>query len=120
MTDDTNEILRDIRRWLKIIGIQEAKPVIRDALSDEDEEVQRALRITYHLTNGEHSTRDIAEYIQYEYGWVATRQGEWSNMGLVERDSPNASYQHIIGLEEIGLEVPELPEINDDAESEDE
>lgn len=118
MTEDANEILMDIRRWLKIIGIQEAKPVIRDALSDEDEEVQRALRITYHLTDGEHSTRDIAEYIQFAYGWVATRQGEWSNMGLVERDNSSSSYRHLIGLEEVGLEVPELPKIDNNGDSE--
>ncbi|GAB3679671.1 hypothetical protein GCM10028857_01360 [Salinarchaeum chitinilyticum] len=113
---ETVEVLKDIRRWVKVIGLQEAKPLLMDALSDEDEERQRDLRITYHLTDGEHGRRDIEDYISYSRGWVGARHTEWANMGLVERDSSSSSYRHVIELEEAGLEVPEIPDLEEETE----
>ncbi|MFC6757684.1 MULTISPECIES: hypothetical protein [Haloarcula] len=114
MSEDTDDILRDIRRWLKIIGIQEAKPILTEALSSEDPEEERDLRITYHLTDGEHGTRDIAELISYSRYWIMSRYEEWSNMGVIERNAPNSPYHHVISLEEVGIEVPDIPEPEDD------
>ena len=114
MSEDTDDILRDIRRWLKIIGIQEAKPILTEALSSEDPEEERDLRITYHLTDGEHSTRNIAKRISYSRYWIMSRYEEWSNMGVIERNASTSPYNRVIGLEEVGIEVPEIPEPEDD------
>ncbi|WP_327053160.1 hypothetical protein [Halomicrococcus gelatinilyticus] len=116
MTEDTDDILRDIRRWVKIIGIQEAKPALVESLSSDDEEEERDLRITYHLTDGEHSTRDISERISYSRYWISSRYDEWSNMGVIERDGSNSPYEHIISLEEAGIEIPEIPDPEEDFE----
>lgn len=116
MTEDTDDILRDIRRWVKIIGIQEAKSVMDDALSAEDAEDQEELRIIYHLSDGEHSTRDIAEYVSVGRQAVSNRQSSWSKMGLLEKEHSRAPYEHVISLEEAGLEVPEIPEPEEDSE----
>ncbi|WP_436906712.1 hypothetical protein [Halosimplex marinum] len=105
--DDIIDVLKDIRQWVKVIGLQQSKPVLEDALSDEDEERQRDLRITFHFTNGNNGRRAIAEKISYSRGWVRDRQEEWSNMGLIERNGSNDQYQHIISLEEAGIEIPE-------------
>lgn len=120
VSDEVIEVLQDIRRWLKIIGLQEAKPLLTDALSSEDEEEQKELRIIYHLTDGEHSTRDIASRISYSRFYISSRYSEWSNMGLIERDSPNSSYHHIVSLEEAGIEVPDIPDPEDSSEGDDE
>lgn len=120
VTEDSDDILRDIRRWVKIIGLQEAKPVLLDALSDEDEERERDLRITYHLTDGEHGRRDIALHISYSRQWIGDRHSEWANLGLIERDSPNSSYRHVISLKEAGIEVPDIPDPDEKEEDEDE
>jgi len=112
MTEDTKDLLRDIRRWVKIIGIQEAKPVLSGTLSHDDSEKQDDLRIAYHLTDGEHSNRDISEYVDFSHEWVRSRQSEWAQMGLVEKDNPNSPYEKIITLEEAGLEIPEIPSPN--------
>jgi len=115
VTEDTDDILRDIRRWVKIIGIQEAKSVIDDALSAEDAEEEEQLRLVYHLTDGEHSTRDIYDYADFGRNKIINLQKSWSKMGLLEKEHTRAPYESVISLEEAGLEVPEVP---DESESE--
>jgi len=117
VTEDTDDILRDIRRWVKIIGLQEAKPVLLDAISDEDEERERDLRIAYHFTDGEHGRRDISRHISYSRQWVGDRHSEWANLGLVERDNPNSSYRHVVSLKEAGIEVPDIPDPDEGEEA---
>jgi DNA-binding MarR family transcriptional regulator len=116
VTEDTDDILRDIRRWVKVIGIQEAKSVMDDALSAEDPEDQEELRIIYHLSDGEHSTRDITEHVSVGRNTVSRRQKSWAKMGLLEKEHSRAPYEHVISLEEAGLEVPEIPEPEEESE----
>ena len=116
MTEDTGDILRDIRRWVKVIGIQEAKAVMDDALSAEDSGDQEELRIIYHLSNGENSTRHIAEHVSVGKDAISTRQKSWAKMGLLEKEHSRASYEHVISLEEAGIEIPEIPEPEEEPE----
>ena len=116
MTEDTDDILRNIQRWVKIIGIQEAKSVVDNALSAEDPEEQEELRIIYHLSDGEHSIRDIAEHVSVSRDTVRRRQKSWAKMGLFEKEHSRAPYKHVISLEEAGLEVPEIPELEEESE----
>lgn len=116
MTEDTDDILRDIRRWIKIIGIQEAKSIMNAALSAEDPEDQEELRIIYHLSDGEHSTRGITEHVSVGRSTVSRRQKSWAKMGLLEKEHSRVPYEHIISLEEAGLEVPEISEPEGDTE----
>lgn len=37
-------------------------------------------------------------------------------MGLIERDAPNSSYRHVISLEEAGIEVPPIPDPEEEEE----
>lgn len=116
MTEDTDDILRDIRRWVKIIGIQEAKSIMDDALSAENPEEEEQLRLVYHLTDGEHSTRDIYDYAGFGRNKIIDLQKSWGKMGLLEKEHSRAPYEHIISLEEAGLEVPEIPEPEEESE----
>lgn len=110
MSDETVTVLKDIQRWVKIIGIQEAREVLGNALSGNDDDENKELRIIYHLTNGENSTRDIARHVSVGRGAVSSRQQQWAKMGLVEKEHQRAPYKNLISLEEAGLEVPEIPE----------
>ena len=116
MTEDTDDILRDIRRWVKLIGIQEAKTVMDDALSAEDSEDQEELRLIYYLSDGEHSTRDIAKYVSVGKDAVSARQKSWAKMGLLEKEHSHASYHSIISLEEAGLEAPGIPDLEEESD----
>lgn len=115
MTEDSEglvTVLEDIRRWVKIIGIQEAKPLLKDALSAENGETRLHKRQVYHLTDGNHSTRDIPDIVEPSRSTVMRWQSQWAAMGLLEKNGGNAPYNHVISLEEAGLETPELPESN--------
>jgi len=104
------ELLEEMLKWLKFLGVQEAQDVVLEALSFDDEEKERAARITYQLTNGENSTKDIERYIAFSYRWVSSRHQEWATLGIVEKDGPQAPYEHILTLDELGIDYPEIPE----------
>ena len=72
---DMIDVLEDIKRWVKIIGIQEAKPTLDAVLSAEDEQEEYELRIIYHLSDGEHSSADIENYVSVSSRTISRRRG---------------------------------------------
>lgn len=102
------ELLEEILRWLKFMGRQQARDVVREALTFDDEDRQAAARIVYQLTNGQNTTKDIEKHIQYSYKWVSDRHQEWAKMGIVEKERPQAPYDHILSLDELGIDYPEI------------
>lgn len=106
------EVMGEILKWLEFMGRQEAVGVVMDALDfDGDEEKERAAKITYQLTNGENSTRDITKQVSFSQGWVSNRHQEWATLGIVRKDSPSSPYEHILSLDELGIDYPEIPDI---------
>lgn len=114
MSDRTVVLLEEIERWVKIIGIQEARDVLRNALSDRGDIPEEELRIIYHLTNGENSQSDIESHVSASSSTISNKQQLWASMGLIEKDQPNSPYKHLITLEEAGIEVPSIPNLNGD------
>lgn len=114
MSGDEEEILQEILKWLKFMGRQEARDVVESALSYDDEEKERAARITYQLTNGKNSTKDIARHISFSYRWVSSRHQEWATQGIVEKDGVQSPYEHILTLDELGIESPEIPDLTNE------
>lgn len=114
MTSETISVLNDILKWVKIIGLQQAQDVMRDALSDSDGDTANQLRIIYHLTDGQHSASDIANHVSVSSRTVSRRQQQWAKMGLVEKENQVSPYRHLITLEEAGLEVPDIPDPDGD------
>lgn len=107
MTDRTVELLTDIRRWLRLIGIQEAKPVLKDVLSHDKEEKQRQYRKVYGLTDGSRSAQEIADEVDVGDSTVSRWQRDWAQKGLLDRPSPSDSWRHIVDLDQVGLEYEE-------------
>lgn len=87
-----------------------------DALSAEDSEEEEQLRLVYHLTDGEHSTRDIYDYADFGRNKIIDLQKSWAKMGLLEKEHSRAPYEHVISLEEAGVEVPEVPKPEEEPE----
>lgn len=108
--EDTVEVLKDVRRWLKFANLEEARSKVHEAVSDEDDENERENKIIYHLSDGEHSQHDIADLVSVSQKTVSRRQTKWANMGLLEKPAPNIPYRQLITLEEVGLGVPDIPE----------
>lgn len=114
MTNETVEILNDIKKWVRIIGIQQAKDLLDSAMSVNDSTSEEEHKIIYHLTDGNHGTRDIANHVPVGKDTVSNIQRMWSDMGLVEKDKQNQPYSKLIGLNEAGMEIPDIPETEKD------
>lgn len=121
---DSKEVLllEEAVKWLKFIGRNEAKDVVKDALEFKDKKKTRDAKIVYQLTNGQNSTKDIEKYISFSYRWVSTRHQEWANLGIVEKESQQSPYKHILPLDELGISYPDIPEpdTGDENQNEDE
>ena len=112
MSSRTEDLMEEMVKWLRFMGTQEARDVISDALSYDDKEKEEAAKIAYQLTNGKNTTRDIAEYIPFSYRWVSYRHSDWATLGIIEKESEQAPYKHLIPLDAIGIEYSEIPESN--------
>lgn len=110
MPDRQIELLEEAVKWLRIMGVREAREVATEALSYSDPGKTEAARIAYELSNGENTSKEIAEHIPFSYRWVSYRQTEWSKLGILEKEGPQDPYTHIASLEDLGMEVPEIPE----------
>jgi hypothetical protein len=111
MSGTETEVMGEILKWLEFMGRQEAVGVVNDALDfGGNEQKEQAAKIAYQLTNGENSTRHIAEQIQFGKNWVSNRHQEWATLGIVRKDGPRSPYEHILSLDELGIDYPEIPE----------
>jgi len=120
MAERQTEILEEMLNWIRFMGMNEARDVIDDALSyEENEEKERSARIAYELTDGTNSTTDIEAYIDYSYKWVSSRQIEWAKLGIVDKPGENQSYEHLASLTELGLDCPDIPDPETEDEQED-
>lgn len=119
MSRSQEELLEEMLRWLKFTGMQEAKDVVDDELTFEDnEEKERDARIVYELTDGEHSQRAIAEHISYSRPTVGNWQKKWAKQGIVDRSSETGRFKHLISLGELGLDCPPIPDPSEESEEE--
>jgi len=111
MSDRKTDILEEMLNWVRFIGMNEAREVIDNALSYEDnEKKEQNARIAYELTDGTNSTYDIADHIDFSYQWVSERQMEWAKLGIVEKSAENQPYEHISSLTELGIYCPDIPD----------
>lgn len=116
MARSDTELLEEMTRWLKILGIQEVRPIFGELFDFDEEAKARSGKIAYELTDGKNSQRDIEEHIDFSYQWVSSRQNEWAQHGLVEKESVNSPYRKIVSLTEIGIEVDGFDDILDEME----
>lgn len=106
-SDDTVKVLKDIRRWIKLIGLEEIREGVQEAVSDDDDKKEGENKIMFHLSDGSKSTKDIEEYVSVSYKTVSERQQKWARMGLMEKPAENQPYRKLVTLEEAGIEVPD-------------
>lgn len=105
MSDDPME---EAAKWLRFLGMQEAKSVIDDALTVEnDAQAEKDRRRVYELTDGDHSTRDIAAAVGVPDSTVSRWQRKWSKIGILRKEGDYSPYEHIIPLEAVGLDCPD-------------
>lgn len=104
------EVFQDIRRWVKLIGLEDAREKVHEAILDSDDQTEEDNKIIFHLTDGTRGAKTIAEYVSVSYQTVSNRRQAWAKVGLMEKPAPNEPYRKLITLEEAGIEVPDIPD----------
>lgn len=95
--------LRELLKWTRFAGMLRLKDVLNQTLLTPTE------KLVYELSDGERSTRKIAQGVRISHGTVSNYWEKWKKIGIVEPAKREGRYQRICSLEEVGLEVPPLP-----------
>lgn len=112
-SEEMIEILKDIRRWAKIIGLEDAREKVQKAVSHQDDEKERENKIIYYLSDGSNNTRTIEKFVSVSHVTVTNRQQKWAQSGLMEKPGSNKPYRKLITLEEAGIKVPDIPDLEE-------
>ncbi len=98
----TNDILRQILRWIKFQSIDRARQVI------EEEVAQDAKRVlVFELTDGERGRPEVSRLSGVASSTVQLWWDRWYKLGILE-PSPKRKgmVRKLCGIEEVGLEIP--------------
>jgi len=101
------EKLDELIFWTKLSVMPTIRKTVVDYLrSDID-------KLVYELSDGERSTREIAQIIsrggrEISHVTVARMWSKWSILNLVMPAQRKGRYKRLISLESLGIEVPEL------------
>ena len=79
-SDELNE-LREQTKWLRFLGLQALRPLLRDVLKDK-----RELQ-AYELTDGSRSTRDIGGRVGVDPKTISNRWQKWTALGIAISDA---------------------------------
>lgn len=95
-------VLEEILKWTRFEALQRLKAVLTETLaSDEDKRI-------YQFSDGR-SSRDVGSASGVAYTKVVARWKIWNSLGIVV---PSRKYQgrfeHIVSLEDLGIQVPLL------------
>jgi len=102
--DKLAQLTKEQIKWTKLAGMQQLRSILeRNLLTDE-------MRKVYQLSDGQRTTRDIAKLSGIgSNATIATYWSKWKTLGIVEpSNSFKGRYQRIIGLDEVGIEVPRI------------
>jgi len=96
------KILREILKWIKFAGTREVKNVLLTILDTEQK------RLIYHLSDGGHSSSEIAKAAGTSDTTVRRQWAFWSRQGIVEplKVRGGERYKKSFELEDLGIEVP--------------
>jgi hypothetical protein len=97
--------LRKQTEWLRLLGIQQLRPLLLDTLSSD------AHRMVYELSDGTRSVREIASAAGVSAASVSRFWSRWASLGLVvESEQYPGRSKHLMSLTALGLPSPEVTE----------
>jgi hypothetical protein len=99
-----NDILQELRqqtRWLRLLGYQALKPMLRDALKNDKQ------RLVYEYSDGNRTSREIAGMAGVGAGTVSKLWTTWQAEGIcIESPLRPGRAQHLAPLSRLGIELP--------------
>lgn len=109
MQEETKEdantlILREMLKWVKLQGINQAKGVLTGALRNDKE------KLVYEYSDGEKTIAEIAKLTGLSFGSVQRCWSRWATLGIVEPIAVRGGtrYKKAFSLQAFGIEVPQL------------
>lgn len=111
--NDHLELLDEIRRWLKLNALDKVKDKFDRLVLNDDKMTEKDNLIIFHLSDGDNSTKEISKYVSVSRETVRTRQKEWASAGLLEKKSSYSPYNKLVQLDELGISVPDIEDIDE-------
>ena len=105
-----SEKLDELIFWTRFSALPALRASLVGALREDVD------KLVYELSNGERSTRDIAQMIsrgrrRITHVTVANMWKKWSILNLVMPAQRKGRYKRVISLESLGIEIPQ-PEVS--------
>lgn len=107
--DKIVELLSEIIKWLRFMGLGQVKAVLPTALDSE----RKAL--AYHLSDGKNTSITISKLTGINQPKVTELWREWASLGLGESVSASGGsrFKKSFDLKMFGINVPEVKEKSD-------
>jgi hypothetical protein len=103
----TEDMLRELRQqtqWLRLLGLQQLRPLLLTMLSTNSQ------KTIYELSDGQRSVRDIARLAGVGSATVSRLWNQWQSQGVAtESDRYPGRAKHLMSLTELGIDVPQSP-----------
>lgn len=112
--DEIIEILKDILKWIKFLGINAVRDVLVNVLDNDRK------KLIYHLSDGNRSSIEIAKLVGVSDRTVRRYWVSWMRHGIVEpvRVRGGERYKKAFELEDFGMEIPDLKIVKRDDKNE--
>lgn len=100
--------LTEIKFWVRLSAIPTIRRAVLDNLRDDVD------KIVYELSDGQRSTREIAEIVSrtdrsITHVTVSNMWRRWKAVGLVAPTERRGRYKKVVSLELAGIEMPKVP-----------
>lgn len=99
--DNQNDILEELKiqtAWLRIVGLQAIKDLIKEEMKSKQDK-----RI-YELSDGQRPTREIAKEVGSSHMKVALKWNKWASIGLVmPSEKYRGRFKKIVPLGDLGI-----------------
>jgi hypothetical protein len=99
MDQETNNLLREILRWLRFQSLDKAKTAV-STLLDTDKK-----KVVFELTDGKASSRTLASKCGVDRGALLRWWSDWFTAGIVTKDGD--TYKQLFSLKELGIRLPD-------------
>lgn len=102
--DESIELLRDMNKWLRFLGMKEVKTVLTETLNDSKK------IIVYHHSDGKNTSAMLSELSSLSAQTVSTLWKEWLSLGLGDAipTSGGNRFRRSFDVKMFGITVPEV------------
>ena len=97
-------LLKELVKWTKFQAWGKVKDVLISVLNDDEK------KKIYHLSNGELSSRNIADKVSTSRSTIIKYWNDWAKLNIVDPISVQRGnrYKKMFNLEDFGITIPKI------------